>query len=837
MLRLALKNAVANRSRFALTTLAVVLSVAFLTATLILTDSARGTAAEDIAAANASVDAVVAGEQLGEGDGGGPGELTVRQLLPAGTEAVIDSVDGVGETAPVISGFAKLVNEGEALGGSNLADVGQNWIPSPLNPFEIDEGTPPSQSDQVVIDRRVATEEGLAVGDHVQVLTSTGVHDVTITGLATFGGADTAPTQRTTLFDESITAEILGQAGPSQVLVDFIDPAVADDTVADLSAAVPDAVVTSGADYIDAEQAAATSPITFLTIFLLSFAGLATAVGITIIYNTFAIAFAQRRRELALLRAVGAERRQVMRSIMTEAALIGLGATAIGLALGYWGVGVLRWVMEAIGLEFLSGPTVVSFTSLLIATSTGLFVTLVSAWFPARRATSVAPVEALRESTTESSNASIIRAIVGVASLLVGSIALVAAAVLDNALVLAGAILLVPGLVLAGPMLVHGSVQLARPLLNRVAGVEGSMAATNLERNGRRASSTSLALALGIAMIGFFTLLANSLSASLTGNLDAAIEGNYVITSVTTEAATIDPALEAQLTAIDGVVAVGAVAQIDGRADGEEATIAGIDVDQFTRVFSLGVTDGSLDELAQGGVAVLAGDSSTAPTIGQELTLELAEGTLTAPVVAILADSLGGFDQPTHFIDATVLADTQSGSLDQIIDLDADPDAIDEIRTLVADTPGSLLETRDSYLAAAGTEIDAIRNLVYAMLGLTVFIALVGITNTTMLAINERTREIGLLRAIGATRTGVRRIVRLEAALLAAVGTAVGVVIALFGGWALLATVQGAPALAVPWLSLWIITIGGIVAGTAAAAYPSWRASRRPTLEAIAVTT
>ena len=838
MFRLALNNAIAHRSRFALTALAVVLSVAFLTATLILSASIDGTAAEDIAAANAGLDAVVEGTIIAE-DEGGPdeGSTPTRQPLPDDALNIIKSTPGVADSAAVTSGFAKLVCNGVALGSGAASDVGIAWIDNQeLNPFALVDGSAPVDAGDIVIDRRVANDENLSIGDSVQLLTGTGVHDVTITGFATFGGAGSAPLQRTTLFAASATMNLLGSSDTTQILVDAeagTDPA---QLTASLAEALPTAEVSTGAAYIAGQQSAATSAASFYSVFLLSFAVIATIVGISIIYNTFVIAVAHRRQELALLRAIGAERRQVLRSVMAEAILVGLVATAIGIGVGLASVNAMRTLMSALGLSFLDGPTVISPVTLLIAGGVGVITTLLSAWFPARSAASTPPIDALREAKTEHRAISGLRATVGLTCLGIGVAALFGAVIASNALFLAAAGLLVPGLMLAGPVLVHAAVRIARPALRGAAGIEGTIATTNLDRSPRRASSTSLALSLGVALVAFFAILASSLSAAVTNDVSASLNADHVITSVSDQFSSIDPGLHERVAAIDGVTTAAAVAQAEGAVDANPATIGGIDADVFVDVYDLDVAEGSLADLASGGIAVVEAGTPTV-SIGQSVTVEIGAESITAPVVAIVSATLGGFDAPTHFMDADLLAATSPGLLDTVIFVNTDGRAAsDHVRDVVAASPGSLVDTRSGYLASQGSEIDDFRNFIFAMLGLTVIIALVGIANTTTLSIAERTREIGLLRAIGTTSASVRVIILLEAALLAVVGTLVGLAIALGLGWALVAATGGSdlPSAAVPWLTLSVIGVGALLAGVLSAVYPAWRASRRDVLSAIA---
>lgn len=837
--RLATANAKANYTRFAISAVAVVLAVAFVTATLILGSSVAGTAVEDTATANATIDVVVEGQVLGTDEEGPGEEASFRESLSPEAVAAVVAVPGVAYAEGVTEGFAKVVVDGRAVGTGTDLDIGRGWVTDPaLNPFTLASGTPPVTAGDVVIDRALASEAGLRIGDEVEILTSTGVHHLTLTGITDYGPAASAPLQRTVHFGTEAAKDLLGADHLSQVVIGT-DPGVDLATlVNDLEVAVPGSQAISGADYIARLQANVTSPFTFLTLFLLAFAGIATVVATTIIYNTFSIALAQRRQELALMRAMGAQRGQVMWSVMVEAALIGTIATSIGLVVGVFGVGLLRSLMDLLGAGFLSGATVIEPLRLAIAAAIGIVVTIVSAWAPARQGASAAPVEALREAAAESPTTSLPRNLSGFALLVMSAAAGTWAVIASNSLLLAATVLVVPGLILAGPALVGATASVSRLLLGRLSGAVGSIATTNLARNRRRAASTTLALTLGVALIAFFTVLANSFTTSVTGQLDASLRADYVVTSVAPEDPTIDPALADLLAAIDGVDAVARLRIVEAAVDGASEGVGGVNPVTLAQVFDLGITDGSLHDLATGGVAVLAPEVPNA-AVGNIVTVQFANQTAHLPVVATFTNSLGGFEAPSYLASLETLEAYESGLPDSNIFVSTTGQSVAaDVQAAVAASPGALFETKSSYTAGTRSEIDEFRNLIWAMLGLTVVLALVGVANTTTLAVRQRTVEIGTLRAIGTTPRGVRRIIRLEAGLLAALGTLVGLTLATAGGWATIEVLAGAElgAVAIPWFSLAIIGTGAIVAGVLAAAFPAWRASRKPPLDALAVT-
>ncbi len=837
MIRSAVRSVAASRGRFVLTGVAILLSVGFLTATLVLTDSMRGRAADDIAGALAGTDAVVQGVVLGESDGG-PGELggSVRRSLDADIADRVAAVDGVAAAAPPWIGFAKLVVDGSSVGIGTASDVGRNWVTDPsLNPFRLASGRPPTATGEIVIDRSLARDAGVAPGDVVQVLTATGMRDATVTGIATFASADSAPLQRTVLLPAPAVPVWLDAEAPTEVLVAVEDGADRAEVLRRLST-LPGATVTDGPVHIATLQDAATSPLQFLTVFLLAFAVIAVLIGVTIIFNTFALTVARRRRESGLLRAIGAERRQVLGGVLVEAVCIGTVATLLGLAGGVAGVGVLRWLVGLTGVTLLAGPSIVSPTSLAIAATVGIGATLLSAWIPARRAAATPPIEALRDSAAEPRVVGAKRTAIGLA-LAVLAVAGGAAAVVQGSatwLVLAAAI--VPALVLCGPAIVTAAARVSAPVARRAVGVRGVIAAGNLAASPRRASSTALALMLGAAMVTVFAIITTSLTSAVGTDVRDGLRADLVVTSATADFATIDPTLAGRIGALPEVASVASLAIAEGIVAGQPKAIGGIDRAQFPSLFDLDPIAGDLDDVRSSGVAVVGDD----PTLlGRTLVIEFERTALEATIVAVVARSTGGFDAPAYFVESGTLDAAVGGLLDSLVfvELGAGVSAPAEqaVRSLVRATPGSFLATRAEHVASSGSEVDAFRNFIDGVLYLASFIALLGVANTTALAISERTGEIGLLRAVGATRRELRRIVRFEAALLSFVAALIGIVVAIGFGWALIDVTGGSdlPSVVVPWTRLGVTLAVAVGAGVLAAAWPAYRASRVPVLELV----
>ncbi|HSL77012.1 MAG TPA: FtsX-like permease family protein, partial [Candidatus Limnocylindrales bacterium] len=478
----------------------------------------------------------------------------------------------------------------------------------------------------------------------------------------------------------------------------------------------------------------------------------------------------------------------------------------------------------------------VSPTSIAVAATVGVGATILSAWIPARRAAATPPIEALRESAAEPRVVSPARTASGLvlaaAAIAGGAVAVVRPS--PTWLMLAAAI--VPALVLCGPAIVTAAARCSAPVARRAAGVLGSIAAGNLAASPRRSASTALALMLGTAMVTMFAIFASSLTSAVGTDVREGLQADLVVTSATPDFSTIDPTLAGRIAALPDVDAVATLSIAEGIVAGKAEAIGGIDQTALPTMFDLDPIAGDLTDLSAGGVAVVGDD----PTLlGGTLAIEFERATLEAPIVAVVARSTGGFEAPAYFVDGATLDASVGRLLDALVFVDlADgvvADAEEDVRALVRATPGSFLETRAEHVANSGSEIAAFRNFIDGMLVLASFIALLGVANTTALAINERSGEIGLLRAVGATRRELRRIVRLEVALLSFVAASTGIAVAVGFGWALIDVTGGAeiPSVVVPWSRLAVTLVVAVAAGVAAAAWPAFRVSRVPVLELV----
>lgn len=837
MTAVTLKGLWANKSRFGLSSIAVIISVAFLTAMLILTSALAGTASEDVAVANAGVDAVVFGEELGLGDGPPGAEEVIRAEIDA---SVIDSLlatEGVDDAVGIRSTAAQLLDgDGSVVDLGNQLPVGENWVANEaLANFTLVEGTAPV--DGVVIDRYLADTAGLAVGDVTRVLTPAGIEDVAVDGIATFGEADHAPEVATILFapDDAL----LGTGGFERVVVET------DLSTAALEAVVGSGSVQTGAAYVADLQNIIDTESSFQQTFFLAFAAIAFVAGTTIIYNTFVIAVAQRTRELALLRSIGASRRQVLNAVMGEAAVIGVVASALGAAAGIGSAYGLVALFDAIGFSLLTSSLTVTVDSLIIGAVVGLVVTLLSAFVPARKAANTPPIAALRDAAVDPSAVSRTRNTIA-SALLIGGIAAATFGAIDGTweIAVGGVLAAFIGVITGGPLLAGIIARFAGAPLEAIGGAVGRLASTNAARNPRRSASTALALTLGVALIAFFTVLASSLAGTAAADTEAALSADQVVTPFETfggpdSVAYLPPSVADSIELGNGVEAVVPLATTQVFTDGGMTLAAGAEIADLDQVYTLDVVAGSLSDVAGTAIAVQA-DVADEAVVGDELTLTFPQsGELTVTIAAIFDNNLPGQFAAGYLFaeDALLGSAPEAGDALIFAITDGSSDAVAALATSIEQAGGgAVLQSADEYVSSLGSAVDSFLNFIYALLGAAVIIAVVGIANTTVMAVGERTKEIGMLRAVGMTSSQVRAMIRNEALLLSIQGSVIGLGIGIGACYAVFsALAEGQFAISLPITSLAVLGVLAAVSGVAAAAWPAWRASRMAPLEAMAV--
>ncbi|WP_330456165.1 ABC transporter permease [Streptomyces sp. NBC_00820] len=847
-LRLSLNSLRTHRRRFAGTFLAVFLGVAFLAGTLVMGDTLRASFDTMFGEAAGGTDAVVRGADVITTPGNAQG---VRSPVETLLVTAVERVPGVAAAAPDIQGAGQLVGaDGRPVGGQGPPTLAGNWIPdAKLNPYRLAEGRAPARSGEVVVNRGAAKKGGLRIGDTTVLRTPDPVR-VTIVGLATFGGQDgmgqVTFTGMTRADAEKHLTARPGRAAGIQVRA---APGLSQrDLVRRLTPVLP-----KGVEAITGQRAAQENTdmissqfLNLFTTFLLVFSGVALLVATFSIHNTFAIVVAQRARENALLRALGASRRQVTASALAEACAVAVSASLAGLAGGVGIAAGLQALFPAIGFPFPEGDLVIKALAMVLPLAVGLVACLGSALLPAVRAGRTAPLAALRETAVDSSGASRTRAVVGA---FLGAMALAAAftgVLVTPSVWLAGlgALLALVSFVVLGPVVATAAVRLLSGPLDRLRGVTGTLARRNALRSPGRTAATASALMIGVAVVSLFTVFGASLKATMDGTVSRSFAGDIAVSAPSFGAGgsglspRLAPALQ-RLPEVDTAVGLGrGVAEVDGK--GRALTVT--DPVALARVLDLGTVTGSLRDLGGDGIALTRAEADRQGlSPGGTVRLTFTDGqTENFTVRAVYDHSALAGDyvitraawRPHRTQDADTLI---AVTLARGVSADAGKGAV---RGTAARYGNPEVQTRDEYARSSAAGIDMMLTLVYALLALAVVIALLGIANTITLAVHERTRELGLLRAVGQTRAQLRAMVRWESVLVAAFGTAGGLALGAFLGWVLVKASDGdgdtAFAFALPPARLAVVALVGLTAGALAGLRPARRAARLNVLRAIA---
>jgi putative ABC transport system permease protein len=842
MFSLTFKSIKAKKVRFLLTAVAVVLGVAFMAGTLVLTDTIKQSYDNMAASVYKHTDAVVRSSLHQKDDAG----KEQRGTIPASTLAAVRKAKGVAAAEPQIAGVGVVVGHNGALLDANpnrSVPIAMGWQQSPaLNPMELVSGHAPRAPGEIVIDRASQKKGHFTLGESVTVLTQVGPKPYRLAGVATYGGADSAAGAQVVAFAPATAARVLGTPGRYDGIVVVAQPGVSQSSlVKSLEAAVHDPKVEAiTGKAADAEiRKAAGASLSFLSTFLLTFAIVSLLVGSFVIYNTFSITVAQRSEETALLRAIGAKRKQVMRAVMFESLLTGVFASAIGVMLGIATASGLGAVLSWFGIELPNGGTVVAPGTLIVSMIVGIVVTVVAAYVPARKASKVAPIEALRATALDRSGASVKRAVFGTV-ITVGGAAFMAMGLSSKQLgpVALGALGVFLGVAVLGPVIARPFARLIGMPLPRLRGMAGTIARENATRNPRRTASTASALMIGVGLVVFITVFASSARSSVSTSIDKAMKSDWIVDTQYGMGG-LSPTVTHAIDALPETGQVTALRFTTAKAAEKTVELTAFDPTHIERNVRLNVEAGSVARLGAHTVAVQAKEAETNLTkIGDKVTLTFAEtGPQQFTVVAIYGtkEPLGSYVLSTNAFEANVSAHVD----DAVLITNAPGVSMTQARTaidhVVKADPNATLRTKKEFQGAIAGQINQILNLVYVLLAMALLIALFGIANTLALSVFERTQEFGLLRAVGMSRSQVRSSVRWESVLIAMLGTVLGGGIGLGFASAIIhvSSGQGINQLTIPGGELVVVVAIAALAAVAAAALPARRAARLDVLKAI----
>ncbi|WP_328958444.1 ABC transporter permease [Kitasatospora purpeofusca] len=850
MYRTALRNVLAHKARLLMTTLAVLLGTAFVAGTMVFTDTLASAWRAQSAQSYTDIAVTVSDRgAVGKGyDHGGKGSDGPR--LTEDTRKAIAALPGAAEARGVVSGFAGIADRKGALIGDGFSTTGTNYVPGAdgTDPrFPLADGRGPRTSGEVALDTRTAEKGGFKVGDTVRVAVNGPVMELKLTGTLHTNDPRVDAGGSLAAFDTATAQQLYLSPGQYDG-IDVKAKSGTDDTA--LLAAVqksfpePNSFEVNTGRALAAEQERRIDENTkAMSTMLLVFAGISLFVGIFIIANTFTMLIAQRTKELALLRAVGASRKQITLSVLAEALLVGLAASIGGLI---GGIGIAAGLQALLNgpwdANLPDGPLVIAPSTVIASLVVGVAVTVLAAWLPSLRASRIAPVAAMSSGEQPATQKSLlVRNIIGLLFAAGGALGLVAGAASESVnLVGAGAGALMIGVFVLTPLLSRPVIALFAPALRKLFGTPGKLARENAVRNPRRTAATASALTIGVTLITTLSVVGASVSKAADRAFASDLKADYAVAM--DNYSMLSPEVAGQIAKTAWVTAMSVMRQVpvEAVADGDTSWLTSVDAATFDRLVDVKVTAGAADALQQGKL-LAAKDYAERNhlTVGSTLDVTYPDGTRGSLAVGALVErnsEVNGLIAPDRLVGPHAAA---GSGLQKVLVKGADgatPALKQALRDATGGNPLIGVKGEKDIKAETNRAINGVLNVMYGLLGMSVIVAILGVVNTMAMSVFERRREIGMLRAIGLDRRGVGRMVRLESLMIALFGGVVGVLLGIVTAWATVRTIAGSLksiTLVLPPVQIGFFLVAAAVIGLLAAVWPARRAARMDILGAI----
>ncbi|MGI9597437.1 MAG: ABC transporter permease [Acidimicrobiales bacterium] len=844
MFKATLKSIRGHMGRTVATAAAVILGISFLAGTLIFTDSVQRAFDDLFSTVFETTDAQVrSSETVDVGFG-----IQVRSRIDESIAQDVAAVDGVAGIDPFVQGTATVIgSDGEPIGnpGQGPPTLGFSWTDDDrLSQCNVSDGREPAGPGEVVLDETTASTGDLVVGDQVQILTSSGSESFELVGVAKFGTSGSIGGASTALFQLAEAQRVLGAAGQVDAIGVRAEEGIDEDEIVGRVAQVlgGDVEVISGTEATEEAQTAIADGLSFFTIFLTAFAVIAIFVSAFVIANTFSILIAQRTREFALFRALGAARSQILTSVFLEAIVVGLVGSLLGVGLGILLSFGLRAMLNGFGLELPSGGLVVLPRTIIVSMVLGTVVTVLSALFPAIRASRITPIEAMREASAETWQRNNVRVIIGIVIVALGGLSILFGLLAPEiSLAGVGAGVMFIGVFVLGPTIARPVARLLGAPIASFRGTTGKLARDNSMRNPKRTARTAAALTIGVALVAGVTVLASSLRASIEDTIGEAFVGDIVVDSgAFGPGGGFSPVMSAELQTLDEVEIASGIRVGLGEVEGSGDFLLAFDPETGFDIFDIGLVEGSPADLVGDSIFMLDSKAEDFGVgLGDTVSVKFPDGLDRDLAVAGIYDDAavaGNYAISHELYESTGAEQLDFASYIKV----ADGVSIDAARTAIAtvtdDYPNAEVQDRDEFVESQSASLDLILNLIYGLLGLAIIIAAFGIANTLRLSTIERTKEIGLLRAVGMTRAQVQSTIRWEAVITALFGAILGVALGLFFGYAIILALrdQGVSSFSIPVGALVVVVVLAALVGLLASIVPSVRASRLNILDAIA---
>ena len=849
MTSLTLRGLAARKLRAVLTGLAVLLGVAMISGTYVFTDTINSTFDQVFETANEGVDVVISGRSEFDTDAG-----PVSKEIPESLVDRVKDVPGVETAAGNVEDFASIFKENgdqvETLGAPPLLF---SRPPERFDPLEYVEGEPPASPTEVAINKGTADDENLKIGDKVFLAGRSERQEFTISGLATFGDVESlggATVSVVTLPRAQALADQPGRVDSIQAAADR--DVTAQELVVRLERVLPDTVeVKTGQQDATDQSESIRDSLGFLNTLLLVFAGIAVFVGAFIIFNTFSITVAQRTKEFALLRTMGASRNQVLRAVLFEALIVGLAASVLGLFLGLAAAQGINGLFKAFGANLPQEGLVLETRTIVVALLVGTIVTMLSSLPPARRATRVPPLAAMREELAQAQPPTRRRQVLswmllalGAAGILFGLFSGAAAEQALSTLGL-GAILLFIAIALLSPRLVPPIAALVGYPLERMRGLAGRLARENAQRNPGRTAVTAAALMIGLALVTFVAILADGVKASIDDTISEDMKAQFVVQNKD-GFSNISPGTGEAMRQLPGVETVSSLTNSQAQIEGYSGKPfgSGIDPPTFNQAWELTIDKGTPALLSNLRSREILLEKNAAESNGFDVgdRVEMTTPIGNRPVFRVRGTYEDKGALVGDFVVTNQVIREDFGVRDDFLEFvvvqpGADPEAVQARAETVLEQRFPVAEalSPQEFQEGIKDQVNQFLFLIYALLSLSVVVSLFGIVNTLVLSIHERTRELGMMRAIGTPRSLVRRVVRYESVITALIGAALGLTVGFILGVVTTVALQDEGfVLSIPWISLIVFGVLAVIAGVLAAIPPARRASRLNVLEALA---
>ena len=843
MLRIALKGILGRKARLVLTSLAVILGTAFLSGTAVFSATLNRTFDNLFSDVFRNVDSYVRSTQVIEADFG----AEERQRIPAELIATIEAVPGVGDVQGDIQAFARIIGkDGQPLGSDGagpptFGSVGEEFKGAL---WTISEGKFPSNSTEVALDEASAKAGKYVVGDKVKVVAQAGSREFTLVGIAGYGDVRSPGGATFALFDLATAQEFLAKPGFVDAILISGDGSASDEELAKaINAVIPSSYKTetlTGAEITKETQDQIGSALSFFSILLSTFSYIALGVGSFVIYNVFSISAAQRQRENALLRAIGASKKQVTRALMIESVVVGLFGSTIGLFAGIGLSKALSALLKAASIDLPSGDLVVPSSAIVNTIVVGLIVTVASAWLPARRAGRVPPLAAMRETAIEVVALTRRRTIFGLVLIALGAASIIAVTNgVSNTWLGLGILFVFSGTITLGPVIARPVALLLGKPAEKFRGVTGTMARQNSARNPKRTSRTASPVLIGVALVTAVAALAASISSQIDGVFTQQFKGDYAINTNARGFGGLSPSLADDINTLPEVERATGIGLLTVKIDGKGQYLTTINPATVEGVFDIGLTSGTYADLTPETIFVSQqyAENNDAK-LGDTIAVTLADAQVKSLSIAGIYefDELAGkYTVSRDLTKDTTVITFDLGVYIKIKDGVSQESARTALQAAVDKYGQGTLLSKREYIDSQSGQINQLLGLIYGLLFLSVIIAVVGIIITLLLSVFERQREIGLLRAVGMTKSQVRTTVRWESVITSLLGAVVGIVLGVGLGWVIVYALrdQGLSAFSVPVGTTVSILIMAFVIGVLAAVYPAWRATRVNLLAAI----